>query len=106
MKKEIIAAALTMVVTAAQAESNPVEQCQLLSGVAGSIMENRQIGVPMSSTMDVMVGGKEGEVKAFFSQVVTLAYKADKQPTVELQQLAIDQFSEVYFVKCMKDLSE
>lgn len=106
MKKAIIAATLTMVVTAAQAESDTMEQCQLLSGVAGSVMENRQIGVPMSSTMDVMVSGKEDEVKAFLSQIVTLAYGIDKQHTAELQQAAITKFTEVYFIKCMKDLSK
>lgn len=75
-----------------------MEMCKSLSTLSGTIMRNRQAGVPMSAALDSVIDGK---LKPFTIEIIKLAYAQPKYATEEYQENSVNEFSNQYMLQCL-----
>lgn len=74
------------------------ERCNVMAGLAGSIMGARQAGVPMSKSMETAEDDK-------LTQMIVLeAYDSPRYNGMELKQREISEFRDKWYMYCAKAL--
>jgi hypothetical protein len=89
----LIAALLPLTATAGTLS---VEVCKSFSGLAETVMKNRQHGVDIIKAYDLA-----GDNKAY-QMLVTDAYSKPKFSTATFRDSAISEFKNKYFLYCIK----
>lgn len=97
MKKLLTAIALLSTSFIAQAEESKGMSCKEISEFAGSIMQARQQGTPMSDLYDIANGSKVIE------SLIILAYEVPKFNTAEYKQREVSKFKNELFLACVKN---
>jgi hypothetical protein len=87
--------------TAAQAQLTPQakEYCESVSGLAYSIMSNRQSGVAMSEVLKV-----DKDDDKVFQHMVLEAYKSPRYVTPEVQMQSKEDFRDKWHLRCVRSL--
>lgn len=102
--KAIITAALLAVSFTASAQTaERVHMCQQLEGLAKSIMEARQLGIPMSESYAVASRSGDADVRAIAQAMVRDAYKSSIYQTDKYRQQEINEFGSAMFLACIGD---
>lgn len=77
--------------------------CSDIGAVAAQIMENRQIGVPISQIMDAIMGAiEDADSQAAYKEVVILAYEQPSYSTEEMRQSMVSEFRNQIELQCYK----
>lgn len=97
MKKLLTALAILSTSFIAQAEESKFMNCKEISEFAGSIMQVRQQGTPMSDLYDIANGSKVIE------SLIILAYEVPKFNTEEYKQREVNKFKNEFFLTCVKN---
>jgi hypothetical protein len=87
-----------LALSAAEEKATWREKCDTFSDVAEYIMTNRQQGVSMRNTM------KAVEVIDWAEEVVIFAYESPRYSTEDMQQRAIRDFTDEWYLRCVKIL--
>lgn len=91
------------------AETDEYARCKLLSRLAETIMEARQVGYPMSTLMDDMAGRgtKEvtQEIDGLIVPLIVEAYEMQSFSTKILQQKTVADFRDLYHLECVKEIN-
>lgn len=90
----------------AQASESDIDDsvCRSVMELSKTVMEGRQVGVPVTDTMDVFVNDSDIDAKhkTLMMDIIIRAYDAPKYSTVEYQKEAADEFANSYYLDCMK----
>lgn len=92
--KKVIAVLLVSLSLTAQAKDEV--SCDQIAELAGVVMNNRQIGVPMSN----MWGIAKGNV--FIEGMIKLAYDQPQFSTSRHQTQAVNEFKNEFFMMCVQ----
>ena len=77
--------------------------CSEIGKIAKTIMEGRQIEVPISTMMDAITSNiEEGDGQAALRKLVILAYEMPSYSTKEMQQSMVAEFRNQIELKCYK----
>ena len=96
MKKIVL---IVMLLIAQQAQATTVKECSSLAELAQKIMEARQVGVPMAKVFQV-VGDNQ-----LYRAIVVAAYEQPAFMVEDIQQKAIRDFYDNWFLACIKSMS-
>ena len=97
MKKLLTAIAILSTSFIAQAEESKGMSCKDISEFAGSVMQIRQQGTPMSDLYERANGSKVIE------SLIILAYEVPKFSTAEYKQREVNKFKNEFFLTCVKN---
>ena len=96
MKKLILTLSAALLATAAYAD--PV--CESLGGYARTVMESRQLGVPLSKVMGVVKGD------SIATKIALDAYEQPRFQSEEFRQTAIEDFGNKWETTCYRARSK
>ena len=96
----LIFAALTGLGTAALAETD--EECAAVGRIAEKVMERRQGGMSLQSTMDVVIPKGNDKVGPGFRKMIMDAYEVPYYQMQESKDRAIGEFRDQWQLTCMK----
>lgn len=96
----LIFAGLTVLSTAALAETD--EECAAVGRIAENVMERRQSGKSLQSTMDVVIPKSNGTVGPGFRKMIMDAYEVPYYQMQESKDRAIGEFRDQWQLTCMK----
>lgn len=91
LKQTILA--LTLLATPLAAETE-VDRCKLIGGIAAQIMESRQLGIPLSDTMNIV-----NDIDILKTMTIT-AYQSPRFSSDSYRQEAIKDFRNEVEVMC------
>lgn len=78
------------------------EECAAVGRIAETVMQRRQDGLSLQSTLDA-IKGKDGEqIGAGFRQMIMDAYGQMPMRTQENKDRAVGEFRDAYQLLCMK----
>ena len=103
MKTLLTAITLTLTLATAASAEEPLdaaEFCKRVAGIAESFMENRQAGVPMSTTIEI-AGPSE-----YFRAIAIDAYSTPRYMTKPAQVREQEKFRDKIYLQCFVALSE
>ncbi|OJH54911.1 hypothetical protein ATN81_11675 [Agrobacterium pusense] len=78
------------------------EECAAIGRIAERVMQGRQDGVSLQSTLDVLIPKNKEEIDPGFRKMIMDAYEAPNFHTQEGKERAIGEFRDQYQLKCMK----
>lgn len=96
MKAVLIASMFTMI-SAPVAADDWKEKCSQISELSKTIMKARQVGVSMADSMGT-ASNKLGEA------IIIAAYDKPRYSTPKVQQQTIEDFSNEWYLQCVKEL--
>jgi len=96
----LIFAALTGLGTAVLAETD--EECAAVGRIAEKVMERRQGGKSLQSTMDVVIPKDSDNVGPGFRKMIMDAYEVPYYQMQESKDRAIGEFRDQWQLTCMK----
>ena len=105
--KNLIIAAMMFVPTITFAEEQkmtPAQTCGLVANLSKSIMDNRQIGVPLVDMIDVPDNIEIEALANIVREIILEAYDRPKFSTKEYQIEAAEEFSNEVLLSCLKSL--
>ena len=79
------------------------DECRKLSGVAKTIMEARQKGMPMADMMDVATAQGDTPFGNFTKSTTIAAYEEPRFGTPEMRSRAISEFENGIYLECIKN---
>ena len=105
--KNLIIAAMMFVPTITFAEEQkptPKDTCFAIGKMSKTIMENRQIGVPLVDMLQVPEGIEQENLANIVRQIIFEAYDRPKFSTKEYQIEVAEEFSNEVLLSCLKSL--
>ena len=99
MKNLIIAAALTLSLTAF-AEEAELDVCDEINNLAQSIMEARQSGVEMRQLIQIV---RNNEIADFAIPIIIRAYEKPRFSVEKNKQNAIKDFQNEIYLQCIRE---
>lgn len=105
--KNLIIAAMLFVPTIAFSEEQPASKeivCNSLGALAKVVMENRQMGVPLSKMLEVPAKMQEESLANITTAIILEAYDSPKFSGKQYQQEAAEEFSNKVVLECWKNL--
>ncbi len=96
----ILLTAISGLSTAALAETD--EECAAVGRIAENVMERRQSGKSLQSTMDVVIPKSNGTVGPGFRKMIMDAYEVPYYQMQESKDRAIGEFRDQWQLTCMK----
>lgn len=102
--KAIITAALMAVsFTACAQDSERIEMCQNMEGLAKAIMQGRQLGVPMSEAYATSTRSGDETITKLTQLLVREAYRKPQYQTDQFKQQEVNEFGSSVFLACIGD---
>lgn len=105
--KNLIIAAMMFVPTITFAEEQkmtPEQTCGLVANLSKSIMDNRQIGVPLVDMIGIPDNIEVEALANIVRDIILEAYDRPKYSSKEYQLEAAEEFSNEVMLECMKEL--
>ena len=99
MKNLIIAAALTLSLTAF-AEEAELDVCDELNNLARSVMNARQSGMEMRQLIEVVRGNEASEIAI---EIIIRAYETPRFSVEKNKQNAIKDFQNEIYLQCIRE---
>ena len=95
--KKLIASLLIMTSSSVMAGETTGSFCTELSGFAKTVMESRQVGVPLSVVLEKI--GKQGDLTM---KIILSAYKKPRYTSESYQVKAVNEFETDWLVMCLE----
>jgi hypothetical protein len=87
------------------AEEDKTSGCTAISGLAETMMTNRQKGVAMSKMMELIKEiGKGSKITNSIESYVVRAYEQPRYSSPEMQKRSIEEFRDEVHLECVKAL--
>ena len=109
MKRAILGIAIALLTTSFTAQSAPPvepkktnwrERCELMSGLASSIMGAHQSGVPMSQAMQL------ADEDPLTEKMIIAAYEKPRYSTERMKQQEIAEFRDTVYLLCSQNVKK
>lgn len=85
--------------------SGDIGHCKGLEALATSVMEGRQLGVPMSNMMDALLQDNK-EVSALTQEMIMQAYEKPGYRTESNRKASVVRFANQWAAFCYRDATE
>lgn len=107
MKKIILSAGFCAVLlfsAVIPAKAQNLEVCSALGGAAKRAMESRQVGVSMEKLVESLP--EEGPTRKLLLDILIMAYEKPRYSTEKYRSESIKDFENLWYVQCIKTMSE